>query len=150
MAYQERIGRSKLSVVRDGFRFLFTILFSACCYAPIKTMLGSSVLVGLAWGLVSWLLLRAGGAPIISVIMMVTAAMLVTVLLGTGMVVHQLNFLMIGPRRRETWVGDAWGGAFSNKLRAMVSDRIGGERFRRGGADVGIAGQFLGALACAF
>jgi glycosyltransferase involved in cell wall biosynthesis len=45
MPYKERIGRSKLSVIKDGFRFLFTILFSAACYSPIKTTLAASGLV---------------------------------------------------------------------------------------------------------
>ncbi|MCC6509521.1 MAG: glycosyltransferase family 2 protein [Pirellulaceae bacterium] len=34
MRYEERIGRSKLSVVRDGVRFLRTIFSSVLCYRP--------------------------------------------------------------------------------------------------------------------
>ena len=43
MPYDERIGQSKLSVVWDGFRFLLTILFSFCCYSPIKSALAPSM-----------------------------------------------------------------------------------------------------------
>ncbi|MCG3136943.1 MAG: Undecaprenyl-phosphate 4-deoxy-4-formamido-L-arabinose transferase [Phycisphaerae bacterium] len=34
--YAERVGRSKLSVVRDGLRFLSIILLTGCFYNPIK------------------------------------------------------------------------------------------------------------------
>lgn len=53
--YQERIGRSKLHVLRDGVRFLTIILLSGCFYNPVKcggcAILGSWVGAGLAmWG----------------------------------------------------------------------------------------------------
>jgi len=38
--YKERVGRSKLSVVRDGLRFLRTILWTALNYNPVR-ILGS-------------------------------------------------------------------------------------------------------------
>ncbi len=34
--YSERVGRSKLSVVRDGFRFLNSILITALTYNPVR------------------------------------------------------------------------------------------------------------------
>ncbi len=39
MRYEERIGRSKLSVVRDGVRFLQTIFSGVLCYRPEKLLL---------------------------------------------------------------------------------------------------------------
>ncbi len=45
--YRERVGRSKLSVVRDGARFLKTILWTALSYNPVR-ILGLLGLVGLA------------------------------------------------------------------------------------------------------
>jgi len=39
MKYHERIGRSKLSVVRDGVRFLRAILSGVLCYRPEKIFL---------------------------------------------------------------------------------------------------------------
>jgi MFS family permease len=39
MRYEERIGRSKLSVVRDGVRFLRTIFSGVLCYRPEKLLL---------------------------------------------------------------------------------------------------------------
>ena len=54
--YEERAGESKLSVIRDGFRFLFTILGTASTYNPVR-LLGTlsmvavilAVLVALPW-----------------------------------------------------------------------------------------------------
>ena len=39
MTYSERVGRSKLSVVRDGFRFLDTILSAALAIRPSRLLL---------------------------------------------------------------------------------------------------------------
>jgi glycosyltransferase involved in cell wall biosynthesis len=39
MRYEERIGRSKLSVVRDGVRFLQTIFTGVLCYRPEQLLL---------------------------------------------------------------------------------------------------------------
>lgn len=47
--YKERIGRSKLSVVDDGMRFLRTILWTALCYNPVRILGG----LGLGLGAVS-------------------------------------------------------------------------------------------------
>ncbi len=44
MRYEERIGRSKLSVVRDGVRFLKTIFAGVLCYRPEKLLLALFVL----------------------------------------------------------------------------------------------------------
>ena len=38
--YKERLGRSKLSVVRDGLRFLKTILWTALYYNPVRILGG--------------------------------------------------------------------------------------------------------------
>ncbi len=42
--YKERVGRSKLSVVRDGTRFLYTIIWTAMNYNPVRILGG----IGLA------------------------------------------------------------------------------------------------------
>jgi hypothetical protein len=41
--YQERVGRSKLSVVRDGTRFLYTIIWTALNYNPVRILGGISL-----------------------------------------------------------------------------------------------------------
>jgi hypothetical protein len=63
ITYSERVGRSKLSVVRDGWRFLNSIVWTALSYNPVRILgalglagVGLALLVGL--GLVA---ARAGG-----------------------------------------------------------------------------------------
>lgn len=50
--YKERVGRSKLNVVRDGIRFLQTILWTALYYNPVR-ILGGVGLVLLLIGVLS-------------------------------------------------------------------------------------------------
>jgi len=38
--YKERVGRSKLNVVRDGTRFLYTIIWTALNYNPVRVLGG--------------------------------------------------------------------------------------------------------------
>jgi glycosyltransferase involved in cell wall biosynthesis len=45
MPYHERIGRSKLSIMRDGVRFLLTILFTAALFNPFKALLSFAALL---------------------------------------------------------------------------------------------------------
>lgn len=56
MPYAERIGRSKLSVLRDGMRFLRTIVHAAVAYRPAR-------LLGMAAGLLALVALAVGAAP---------------------------------------------------------------------------------------
>jgi hypothetical protein len=54
MAYAERVGRSKLSVLRDGIRFFRSILQAAVTYRPARLLLlaaGGIALAALALGL---------------------------------------------------------------------------------------------------
>jgi glycosyltransferase involved in cell wall biosynthesis len=53
--YRERVGRSKLSVVRDGLRYVYSIIWTALGYNPLRVLgtlglagMGSAVLTGLA------------------------------------------------------------------------------------------------------
>ncbi len=99
MLYKEREGRSKLSVIKDGFRFLWTIVFSACCYSPIKVMLALAVMALLSAGLVGTGITLWTGAAFVPLLMMLAAGLAAALLVGTGAVAHQLNYLLIGPRR---------------------------------------------------
>ncbi len=66
--YSERIGRSKLSVVRDGARFAQSILWTALTYNPVR-ILGLISLVALlvAAGIGAWLVgLRLSGVTSLS------------------------------------------------------------------------------------
>jgi hypothetical protein len=98
MPYAERIGRSKLSVLKDGLRFLHVILFTICCYTPLRTMITVagiwSALVGL---LLAWPA-SSGGSTIPS--LLVSGGAIVALLtVYAGVICHQLNFLLIGPRQ---------------------------------------------------
>lgn len=53
MPYEERIGRSKLSVVRDGVRFLRTILSGVLCYRPENLLLTAFMLCLVAFALLA-------------------------------------------------------------------------------------------------
>jgi hypothetical protein len=99
MPYDERIGQSKLSVVWDGLRFLLTILFSFCCYSPIKSALAACVLVMLLGGLLMGWLIWAGSPAALLASLGSALAVLGVLLVWAGLIVHQLNYLLIGPRR---------------------------------------------------
>jgi len=63
ISYQERVGNSKLSVVRDGTRFLNSIIWTALCYNPVRPLgLVGLGLLGLAGGIgMGMLVLRLQG-----------------------------------------------------------------------------------------
>ena len=65
--YKERVGRSKLSVVRDGMRFLQTILWTALNYNPVRILGGlGALLFGLALVIVIVILgLRLSGVTVL-------------------------------------------------------------------------------------
>jgi glycosyltransferase involved in cell wall biosynthesis len=63
--YSERVGRSKLSVVHDGIRFLNTILITALTYNPVRILglIGLALIcLGFGVGLLT-LMLRGGAKP---------------------------------------------------------------------------------------
>jgi len=98
MPYQDRIGRSKLSVIKDGMRFLYVILFTICCYSPIRTMLLVSGIWTSLW-VTLMTLLPATGESAARPILAWGGALVAMFAIWTGVVCHQLNFLLIGPRR---------------------------------------------------
>lgn len=63
ICYAERVGRSKLSVVRDGMRFTNTIIWTAMTYNPVRILgLISLMLLGVAFAVGLYLvLLRVQG-----------------------------------------------------------------------------------------
>jgi len=66
ITYSERVGRSKLSVVRDGYRFLHSILMTALTYNPVRIfgMAGLGlVLFGLLIGLTSLVAPQVSSRP---------------------------------------------------------------------------------------
>jgi glycosyltransferase involved in cell wall biosynthesis len=64
--YRERVGRSKLSVIRDGFRFLHSIVWTALTYNPVRIfgMAGFALaLLGALIALISLALRQDGAWP---------------------------------------------------------------------------------------
>jgi glycosyltransferase involved in cell wall biosynthesis len=101
MPYKERMGQSKLRVIKDGLRFLFIILFTTALFNPIKALgfLGLLfMLVGLALGA----LLRIGGQPW-PVVFAVDSAFIAVCLqaMFTGFLIHQMVHMLIGPWRES-------------------------------------------------
>ncbi len=61
--YEEREGESKLSVVRDGLRFLFTILGTASTYNPVRLLGGLAIIAMLLaiLALIPWVIAYTSG-----------------------------------------------------------------------------------------
>jgi hypothetical protein len=55
--YEERVGRSKLSVARDGLRFLRTIISTALSYNPVRPLGGAGVTLAGLGGLIAAVLI---------------------------------------------------------------------------------------------
>ncbi len=81
IAYSERIGRSKLSVVRDGMRFTNTIVWTTMTYNPVRVWGGVGLALGAVAALLALLLvadvamsntLLGAFAPFAAFVMMVT------------------------------------------------------------------------------
>ena len=98
MPYKERVGRSKLSVFKDGVKFLAIILFAASCYNPFRTLLSLGLLFLLLGAVLYEIAIpnvTGTGARV------VLAGAFVFVFLQAafiGTLCHQLDYMLIGPR----------------------------------------------------
>jgi glycosyltransferase involved in cell wall biosynthesis len=65
--YKERLGRSKLNIVRDGLRFLRTILWTALNYNPVRILggLGLSLFIVAMLILVALIAVRLSGVTVL-------------------------------------------------------------------------------------
>lgn len=99
MPYKERVGHSKLRVVRDGFKFLFTILFTAALFNPIKSLASFGTLF-LLLGLVTCVIAASLGAEWL-VLYTWLGAFLVVMFQAVfiGFLSHQLLHVLLGPWR---------------------------------------------------
>ena len=80
--YAERVGRSKLSVIKDGMRFLAIILLTGCFYNPIKCAAGGIVISWLGAAL-AW---AAGWEP---ALLLKTVLSIDVLAAGAALVCHQ-------------------------------------------------------------
>ncbi len=94
--YAERVGRSKLSVLKDGMRFLTIILLTGCFYNPIKCAACGIVLSWMA-ALIAWL---AGWEP---ALLMKTMLNIDVLAAGAALVCHQAvkALIVAGPTGNE-------------------------------------------------
>jgi glycosyltransferase involved in cell wall biosynthesis len=90
--YAERVGRSKLSVVRDGFRFTNAIVWTALGYNPVRILgLTSLALLGVAFAIGLYILaLRLSGITTLNEVQ-VYALFIAMVLVVVGMSVFSLG-----------------------------------------------------------
>ncbi|MCH8969247.1 MAG: glycosyltransferase family 2 protein [Planctomycetes bacterium] len=94
--YAERVGRSKLNVLKDGMRFLTIILLTGCFYNPIKCAACGIVLSWMA-ALIAWL---AGWEPALLLKTMLNIDVLAA---GAALVCHQAvkALIVAGPTGNE-------------------------------------------------
>jgi hypothetical protein len=97
--YCERVGRSKLSVLKDGFRFLFSILFTSLCYNPLRVALFFFLLCFAAGVSFGFFLMGAVLGSNMGVIVGGIFILLSFLILSSGLLAHQINHLIIGQRK---------------------------------------------------
>lgn len=112
IAYHERVGRSKLSVLRDGMRFLLIIAEITLSYCPLKFFGGAAALLGLlacVYGLGPlWSTLTEGQVPdrfiyrLISINTFVLAAL---TSLTVGIVAERVAAALMGNDRKHGFIG---------------------------------------------
>lgn len=99
MPYKERVGRSKLRVVKDGFKFLFTILFTAALFNPIKSLSLLGLLFFL-FGLGVCGVASSLGATAAEVAALGAGFGMVSIQAAfVGLLCHQMLHMLIGPWR---------------------------------------------------
>jgi len=103
--YAERVGQSKLSVVRDGWRFLVTIVRAAMCYRPSPPLLMGAGAIGTLGLLVAatpaWLWVRDGYFEEWMIYRILLASLLITVAAFTVCVAVVADRIIEVAQRRE-------------------------------------------------
>jgi len=98
MTYEERIGRSKLSAVKDGVKFLSTIVFAACCYNPIKILTVLGFLFCILGACVSYVSSQYGVSALMVAGLMGAFLFVFIQAVCIGLLCHELNHTLIGRR----------------------------------------------------
>lgn len=120
MSYDERIGESKLHVLRDGVRFFRTILEMTLMWRPAKLLVAGAIFCLVALTLLAMhpieMWLRVGRLREDMIYRLLFCSFLGTVgltLLSAGVVSEHLRRLIDGRRRRTTFVWSLLDGCFS-------------------------------------
>lgn len=101
MPYKERTGQSKLRVVKDGFRFLFIILFTAALFNPIKSLAALGFLFLLCGAIIG---VTVGLFQESTVVIVTWCGAFVVVWLQAvfvGFLSHQALHMLIGPWNKK-------------------------------------------------
>lgn len=98
MPYRERVGRSKLSVARDGLRFLAIILFATACFNPIASLTCLGLLFAGLGGVLCWIAAACGAGAVALAVLAGSFVFVFVQAVFIGILCHQLNFLLFGPR----------------------------------------------------
>lgn len=97
MPYKERVGKSKLRVIKDGLRFLSIILFTAALFNPIKSL----TTIGLLFGMLGVGLCVAGGrigeSPALLGVFGAAFGIVFAQATFVGFLCHQMLHMLIGP-----------------------------------------------------
>lgn len=112
IAYHERVGHSKLSVVRDGTRFLLVIAEIALSYCPLKFFGGTATVLGslaaiYAFGPI-WSYLTQGQVPDRFIYRLITINTLILAALASltvGIVAERVAAALVGNGRKHCLVG---------------------------------------------
>ena len=131
MTYAERMGRSKLSVVKDGVRFLRCIIEAAMCFRPDRPLFlaaGVTALIGVLLSvgpLVTWVRSGALHEWMIYRVMASALALTLSALLVNGAVVAAR--VAAEAHGRQTAGLSRWAGTlFSGRGRLVVGLTLGG------------------------
>lgn len=146
MPYEERIGRSKLSVVKDGFRFLGAILDTAVTYRPLFFFGTAAILLGVLSAIALCFPLGGPSAPlfyyfenrqvedwtIFRIVLVTVWLALAAFLAALGVVAQAMTSVInreIERSRRTWWITTAisrrfaWLGAASLALSVYINRR---------------------------
>jgi glycosyltransferase involved in cell wall biosynthesis len=120
MPYEERVGESKLHVLRDGMRFLHTIFEMSLMWRPARLFLSCAaaclalVTVLIGYPLETWL--RTGGIREDMVYRLLFCAFVGSAgltLLSAGVICEHLHRLWSGPSRQRTFFSVVLGRVYS-------------------------------------
>ena len=96
--YCERVGKSKLSVLKDGIRFIWSILFASLCYNPLRLSISLAVLALLAGAGIGSVLLSTPLDLLLTGIVLGLFIFLAFLAVSMGVLAHQINYLLIESR----------------------------------------------------
>ena len=96
--YCERVGKSKLSVIKDGIKFVWSILFASLCYNPLRLATFFSLLAILAGIGIGAVLLSTPLDFLTTGLVTGIFIFLALLALASGALAHQINSLLMDAR----------------------------------------------------